>query len=82
MLTNSLAARRRRSEDPNQGQNQRYSTRMSNPLNQVYVDLALASGGLAIEVTKAMLPEATNIISDASTSALVMKSISITFHKV
>ncbi|KAI2668273.1 von Willebrand factor A domain-containing protein 7 [Labeo rohita] len=71
MLTNSLAARRRRSEDPNQGQNQRYSTRMSNPLNQVYVDLALASGGLAIEVTKAMLPEATNIISDASTSALV-----------
>ncbi|XP_016417287.1 von Willebrand factor A domain-containing protein 7-like [Sinocyclocheilus rhinocerous] len=71
MLTNSLAARRRRSDDPNQGQNQRYSTRISNPLNQVYVDLALASGGLAIEVTKATLPLATNIIADASTSALV-----------
>ncbi|XP_058629417.1 von Willebrand factor A domain-containing protein 7-like isoform X2 [Onychostoma macrolepis] len=71
MLTNSLAARRRRSGDPNQGQSQHYSTRISNPLNQVYVDLALASGGLAIEVTKATLPQATSIIADASTSALV-----------
>lgn len=82
MLTNSLAARRRRSEDPNQGQSQHYSTRISNPLNQVYLDLALASGGLAIEVTKATLPQATSIIADASTSALVMKSISQNFHMV
>ncbi len=80
MLTNSLAARRRRSEDPNQGQNQHLSTRISNPLNQVYLDLALASGGQAIEVTKATLPQATSIIVDASTSALVIKSISETFH--
>uniref|UniRef100_A0A8C2HZ49 von Willebrand factor A domain-containing protein 7-like n=1 Tax=Cyprinus carpio TaxID=7962 RepID=A0A8C2HZ49_CYPCA len=71
MLTNGLAARRRRSEDLNQGQNQHYSTRISNPLNQVYEDLALASGGQAIEVTKATLPQATRIIVDASTSSLV-----------
>ncbi|XP_067297251.1 von Willebrand factor A domain-containing protein 7-like [Pseudorasbora parva] len=71
MLTNGLTARRRRSEDPNQGQNQHYSTRISNSLNQVYEDLAVASGGQAIEVTKATLNQATSIIVDASTSALV-----------
>ncbi|XP_059367578.1 uncharacterized protein LOC132106012 [Carassius carassius] len=71
MLTNGFAARRRRSVDLNQGQNQNYSTRISNPLNQVYEDLALASGGQAIEVTKATLPHATRIIVDASTSSLV-----------
>ncbi|KAK7165961.1 hypothetical protein R3I93_005902 [Phoxinus phoxinus] len=71
MLTNGLATRRRRSGDLNQGQSQRYSTRISNPLNQVYEDLALASGGQAIEVTKATLPQATSIILDASTSDLV-----------
>ncbi|XP_052410113.1 von Willebrand factor A domain-containing protein 7-like [Carassius gibelio] len=71
MLTNGFAARRRRSVDLNQGQYQNYSTRISNPLNQVYEDLALASGGQAIEVTKATLPHATRIIVDASTSSLV-----------
>ncbi|XP_016300112.1 uncharacterized protein LOC107656686, partial [Sinocyclocheilus anshuiensis] len=48
-----------------------YSTRISNPSNQLYEDLALASGGQAIEVTKATLPQATRIIVDASTSSLV-----------
>lgn len=38
---------------------------------QLYYDLALASGGQAIEVSKASLPEATEIIKDSSTSALV-----------
>ncbi|KAB5581480.1 hypothetical protein PHYPO_G00176230 [Pangasianodon hypophthalmus] len=38
---------------------------------QVYYNLALASGGQAIEVTKANLPSATEIILDTSTSALV-----------
>ncbi|KAF7710209.1 von Willebrand factor A domain-containing protein 7 [Silurus meridionalis] len=38
---------------------------------QVYYKLALASGGQAIEVTKANLPSATDIILDTSTSALV-----------
>ncbi|XP_066536044.1 von Willebrand factor A domain-containing protein 7-like [Hoplias malabaricus] len=38
---------------------------------QLYYDLALASGGQAIKVTKAELPSATEIIVDTSTSALV-----------
>ncbi|XP_072533297.1 von Willebrand factor A domain-containing protein 7-like [Salminus brasiliensis] len=38
---------------------------------QLYYDLALASGGQAIEVSKAQLPSATDIIADTSTSALV-----------
>lgn len=38
---------------------------------QLYYDLALASGGQAIQVSKAGLPEATEIIVDSSTSALV-----------
>ncbi|KAM9314422.1 LOW QUALITY PROTEIN: von Willebrand factor A domain-containing protein 7-like [Pholidichthys leucotaenia] len=36
-----------------------------------YIDLALASGGQAIQVAKSKLPEATDIILDTSTSALV-----------
>ncbi|CAL8329839.1 unnamed protein product [Lota lota] len=36
-----------------------------------YRDLALASGGQAIQVTKGKLPEATDVILDTSTSALV-----------
>lgn len=36
-----------------------------------YKDLALASGGQAIQVTKSQLPQATDIILDTSTSALV-----------
>lgn len=36
-----------------------------------YKDLALASGGQAIQVTKAQLPQATEVILDTSTSALV-----------
>ncbi|XP_063076020.1 von Willebrand factor A domain-containing protein 7-like [Engraulis encrasicolus] len=38
---------------------------------RVYYDLALASGGSAIEVSKSNLPQATEIIVDTSTSALV-----------
>ncbi|KAK2909106.1 hypothetical protein Q8A67_004943 [Cirrhinus molitorella] len=38
---------------------------------QVYYDMALASGGQAIEVSKASLSQATDIIVDTSTSALV-----------
>ncbi|GAA6216347.1 von Willebrand factor A domain-containing protein 7-like [Lates japonicus] len=36
-----------------------------------YKDLALASGGQAIQVSKKQLPEATDVILDTSTSALV-----------
>uniref|UniRef100_A0A8C2KG00 von Willebrand factor A domain-containing protein 7-like n=1 Tax=Cyprinus carpio TaxID=7962 RepID=A0A8C2KG00_CYPCA len=38
---------------------------------QVYYDMALASGGQAIEVSKSSLSQATDIIVDTSTSALV-----------
>ncbi|KAL7889695.1 hypothetical protein AOLI_G00019530 [Acnodon oligacanthus] len=38
---------------------------------QLYYDLALASGGQVIKVSKADLPRATDIIIDTSTSALV-----------
>ncbi|KAI4881233.1 hypothetical protein NFI96_033481 [Prochilodus magdalenae] len=38
---------------------------------QLYYDLALASGGQAIKVSKSDLPSATDIIADTSTSALV-----------
>ncbi|XP_072534535.1 von Willebrand factor A domain-containing protein 7-like [Salminus brasiliensis] len=38
---------------------------------QLYSDLALASGGQAIKVSKSELPSATDIIIDTSTSALV-----------
>lgn len=36
-----------------------------------YKDMALASGGQAIKVSKGNLPKATDIILDTSTSALV-----------
>lgn len=40
-----------------------------------YKDLALASGGQAIQVSKSQLPQATDIILDTSTSALVRRNI-------
>lgn len=40
-------------------------------LFQYYEDLALASGGQAIRVSKAELPQATDVILDTSTSTLV-----------
>uniref|UniRef100_A0A673W202 von Willebrand factor A domain-containing protein 7-like n=1 Tax=Salmo trutta TaxID=8032 RepID=A0A673W202_SALTR len=39
---------------------------------ETYKDLALASGGQAISVTKENLPQATDVIIDSSTSALVI----------
>lgn len=42
---------------------------------QDYEDLALASGGQAIQVSKAQLPQATDVILDTSTSALVPLAI-------
>ncbi|XP_067260115.1 von Willebrand factor A domain-containing protein 7-like [Chanodichthys erythropterus] len=41
------------------------------PNFQVYYDMALASGGQAIEVSKSSISQATDIIVDTSTSALV-----------
>ncbi|XP_022540193.2 von Willebrand factor A domain-containing protein 7 [Astyanax mexicanus] len=72
MLTNALSARRRRSIGNSQNdQQQSSSARLSNPSNEIYQELAQASGGQAIEVTKATLPQATSIIVDTSSSSLV-----------
>uniref|UniRef100_A0A8C9SUF5 von Willebrand factor A domain-containing protein 7-like n=1 Tax=Scleropages formosus TaxID=113540 RepID=A0A8C9SUF5_SCLFO len=65
MLTNPIVSRRRRSYGAE------YVSRVSNPANQLYQELAQASGGLAIEVAAASLPQATNVIVDSTTSALV-----------
>ena len=66
MLTDVLASRRRR------GDVQGVSPRaMSQSDIQLYRDLAQASGGQAIEVTKSDLFLATTVIKDSSASALV-----------
>ncbi|XP_041957562.1 von Willebrand factor A domain-containing protein 7 [Alosa sapidissima] len=49
----------------------KYSGRIPRADFRVYYDMALASGGQAIEVSKSSLPQATEIIVDSSTSALV-----------
>ena len=58
------ARRRKRSGSPR-------SNRLSVADTQLYRDLAQASGGQAIEVSKSSLPQATVIIEDSSTPALV-----------
>uniref|UniRef100_A0A673CEV3 von Willebrand factor A domain containing 10, tandem duplicate 1 n=1 Tax=Sphaeramia orbicularis TaxID=375764 RepID=A0A673CEV3_9TELE len=65
MLTDVLASRRRRSL---QGVRPRA---MSQADAQLYRDLARASGGQAIEVTKDDLSKATTVIEDSSASAVV-----------
>ncbi|XP_046872673.1 von Willebrand factor A domain-containing protein 7-like [Hypomesus transpacificus] len=65
LLTGSFGERRRRSGEPDQ------ASQMGVLDPQLYRNLAQASGGLAIQVTKAQLPEATSIISDSTSSNLV-----------
>lgn len=73
MLTNTITSRRRRrGTDLTDGQ-QQVSTQLFN--SQVYQDLAQASGGHAIEVTKETLSQAANIITVTSSSKLVNKDI-------
>ncbi|KAL7404652.1 hypothetical protein ABVT39_017648 [Epinephelus coioides] len=67
MLTDVLASRRRR-RNP-QGKSSPRS--MSQLDAQLYRDLARASGGQAIEVTKSDLSLATSVIEDSSASAVV-----------
>ncbi|XP_053710879.1 von Willebrand factor A domain-containing protein 7-like [Synchiropus splendidus] len=66
MLTDVRATRRRRRDS--QGAAPRS---MSQADAQLYRDLARASGGQAIEVTKSDLPAATAVIEDSSASAVV-----------
>ncbi|XP_037392795.1 von Willebrand factor A domain-containing protein 7-like [Pygocentrus nattereri] len=44
---------------------------LSNPVNRAYEDLAVASGGLAIEIPNQLLANATSAINDTSISSLV-----------
>ncbi|XP_034148968.1 von Willebrand factor A domain-containing protein 7-like isoform X2 [Esox lucius] len=67
MLTGSLSFSRRRRSVQSQGLNGRVAASDS----QVYLDLAQASGGLAIQTTKTELSQATGIIVDSSSSPLV-----------
>ncbi|XP_046901560.1 LOW QUALITY PROTEIN: von Willebrand factor A domain-containing protein 7-like [Hypomesus transpacificus] len=67
MLTDNLRSSRRRRRDTVGGT----SNRLPESDAQLYRDLARASGGQAIEVTKAELPQATSVIQDASGNALV-----------
>ena len=48
---------------------------LSNPVNQVYEDLAVASGGLAIEIPNQLLANTTSAINDTSVSSLVNKTL-------
>ncbi len=67
MLTNILARRRRTAS-----QSQQFKLRSDIQSDiQLYRELAHVSGGQAIKVTKATLSQATAVITDASTSALV-----------
>ncbi|XP_071361129.1 von Willebrand factor A domain-containing protein 7 [Trachinotus anak] len=63
MLTDVLASKRRRRSDGPRA--------MSQSDAQLYRDLAQASGGQAVEVTKSDLSVATSIIEDSSASAVV-----------
>ncbi|CAK6971423.1 von Willebrand factor A domain-containing protein 7-like [Scomber scombrus] len=68
LITNVLSSRRRRQIGNNQQQSR---TRMVASAVQLYRDLAQASGGQAIEVTKSELPKVTSIITESSSSSLV-----------
>ncbi|XP_039682395.1 von Willebrand factor A domain-containing protein 7-like [Perca fluviatilis] len=70
MITNILGFRRRKRSDDSQEQEQQ-NIRMVTSDAQVYKDLAQASGGLAIQVTKSELLMATSIITESSSSSLV-----------
>ncbi|XP_017319797.1 von Willebrand factor A domain-containing protein 7 [Ictalurus punctatus] len=69
MLTTSVSSRRRRRSGKRADDQQQASPQLFN--SQIYQDLAQASGGHAIEVTKDTLSQATNIIAVTSRSTLV-----------
>ncbi|XP_062391750.1 von Willebrand factor A domain-containing protein 7-like [Sardina pilchardus] len=79
LLTNPLGRRRRNADEQQQSDEQeqehsehvRERRALSATQKRIYEELARASGGLAVEVTKKTLPMATSIITDASSSAMV-----------
>ncbi|XP_014832979.1 PREDICTED: von Willebrand factor A domain-containing protein 7-like [Poecilia mexicana] len=69
MITDVLGLRRRTQADNNQ---QQQSVRMSRAGGQLYRDLAQASGGQAVEVTKGQLLEAINILTESTSSSQIV----------
>ncbi|KAM4726270.1 LOW QUALITY PROTEIN: von Willebrand factor A domain-containing protein 7-like [Anableps anableps] len=67
MITNVFGFRRRRQAEENQQQ----SVRMARADSQLYRDLAQASGGQAVEVSKSQLLKAINILTESTSSSLV-----------
>ncbi|KAF7650082.1 hypothetical protein LDENG_00131800 [Lucifuga dentata] len=67
MLTDILGGRHRR-----QTGTQKRQTRFAAPARQLYRDLAQASGGLAIEVTKSQLPLVASIITESTSSPVTI----------
>ncbi|KAM4726269.1 von Willebrand factor A domain-containing protein 7-like [Anableps anableps] len=68
MITDVFGFRRRRQAEENQQQ----SVRMARADSQLYRDLAQASGGQAVEVTKGQLLEAINILTESTSSSLIV----------
>ncbi|XP_033834539.1 von Willebrand factor A domain-containing protein 7-like [Periophthalmus magnuspinnatus] len=68
MITSFSSLRRRRS---NSGNQQQIAPRMAVTEFQVYKDLAAASGGQSVEVSKKQLLEAINVVLETSTSSVV-----------
>lgn len=71
MITGGGLFRRRRQIGNDQQQQQ---SRLSASELQLYRDLAQTSGGQSIEVTKSELPEAVSIITESSSSSLVLNN--------
>ncbi|XP_024121753.2 von Willebrand factor A domain-containing protein 7-like [Oryzias melastigma] len=69
MITNVLGSRRRR--QANRSQPQQRNQRMLRSDSQLYRDLAQASGGQVIQVSKNQLLQATSIITESTSSSLV-----------
>lgn len=69
MITNALGSRRRRQSENNQ-QQQRL-IRMPRSGAQLYRDLAQASGGQAVEVSRSQLLNATSVLTDSPSSQVI-----------
>lgn len=69
MITDTTVTNRRRRRDTTHKRQRAISESDA----QLYRDLAQASGGQAIEVTKSELPVATSIITETSRSSMVTK---------
>lgn len=74
MISGTTVVNRRKRSKDNQNLN-----RIAESDAQLYRDLAQASGGLVVEVSKTELPEATSIITQFSRSSLVTSLCSLPY---